>query len=293
MRVFISSIISAPNRCWQFATFDLTFRHCCREVRFFRGREFFARLFFFKDTADFAMLRILTILCLTLAAGLPLSAQEHAKAPADGILDDTRAFSPGTREELAREMEKFRKEFGADVWLVAITFLPLGENLRGTSLDLRRDWSGKGDAILLLYNRSTDQEFLTISPRIWEQLPTSEIFNLRESLRHITSDKTKTPEDRLREGMLAVMSGLTTIRARETKVPQVFTRDYFRLAKAFAMTLIAGAVVFGLLSVFVRRHNVHAARQCLLPQIEVVPRLGAPFSGGTAVGWQDHSTEPA
>ncbi len=239
------------------------------------------------------MHRFIAFLCLSLTTALPMSAQERVKAPADGILDDTRVFSPAAREQLAREMKKFREEFGADVWLVAVTFLPLGQDLRKISLDLRRDWSGNGDAILLVYNRSTDQEFLTISPRIWEQLPTSEIFRLRESLRQTTSDKSKTTEDRLREGMLAVMSGLNTIRARETKVPQVFTRDYFRLAKAFAITLVAGSVVFGLMGFFMRRRDIHAARQCLLPKIYAAPRLGAPFSGGTAVSWQDHSTEPA
>jgi hypothetical protein len=250
-------------------------------------------LFFFKERADFPMLRFLAFLCLTLAVGLPLSAQERAQAPADGVLDDTRAVSPGARDQLAREIKKFREEFGADAWLVGITFLPKGQDLRAESLALRRAWSGDGDAILLIYDRSTDKESLTISPRIWEQLPTSEIFRLRESLRQITSDKTKTPENRLRDGMLAVMRGLTAIRAREAKVSQVFTRDYFRLAKAFAIALASGAVVFGLLGIFMRRRDVHAARQRLLPQIYATPRLGAPFSGGAAVGWQDHSTEPA
>ncbi len=239
------------------------------------------------------MFRFLAFLCLTLAAGLTLSAQEHAKAPADGILDDTRAFTPGARDQLAREIHKFREEFGADAWLVGITFLPQGQDLRAKSLELRRVWSGDRDAILLIYNRSTDKESLTISPRIWEHLPTSEIFGVREALRQIVSDKSKTPENRLREGMLAVMRGLTAIRAREEKVSQVFSRDYFRLAKAFAIALASGAFVFGLLGVFMRRRDVHGARQRLLPQIHATPRLGAPYSGGSSVNWQDHTSDAA
>ncbi len=239
------------------------------------------------------MIRLLAFLSLTLAFGLPLSAQERPQAPADGIFDDTRAFSSGARDQMAAEINKFREEFGADVWLVAVTFLPQGQDLRSESLAFRRAWSGDGDAVLLIYNRSTDKEALSISPRIWGHLPTSEIFHLHESFRQIISVKTKPPETRLREAMLAVMRGLTAIRTREARVSQVFTRDYFRLAKAFAIVLTTGALVFGLLGVFMRRRDIHAAHQCLLPQIQVVPRLGAPFSGGASVNWQDHTSDAA
>jgi len=239
------------------------------------------------------MLRFIAFLSLMLAFGLPLSAQERAKAPSDGIFDDTRAFSPGARDQLAGEIKKFREEFGADAWLVAVTFLPQGQDLRAESLAFRHAWSGGADAVLLIFNRSTDAEALSISPRIWEELPPSEIFRLRETFRLIISDKTKTPETRLREGMMAVMQGLTAIRAREAKVSQVFTRDYFRLAKAFGITLTVGALAFGMFGVFMRRRLNDAARQCLLPQIQVVPRLGAPFSGGASVNWQDHTSDAA
>jgi hypothetical protein len=211
-----------------------------------------------------------------------IHAQQVPPAPVDGIRDDTRALSEGSRQQLAKEIVDFRGKHGIDAWFVATTFLREGQTLRSEARLLRQAWSGERPAVLLLYDRAKDLEMVTYAPLLWERLSTADLFSLRDTVHSMMADKTKPPEQRLRESMRELLRSMSAMQTFESKAAEVYTRDYFRLLRTFATALMLGAIIFGIAGVLARRSDRHASQVCLMPSIEVPPRLGAAHGGGTA-----------
>jgi hypothetical protein len=214
-----------------------------------------------------------------------ISAQQVPPAPADGIHDDTRALSEGSHQQLASEIADFRAKNNVDAWFVATTFLREGQTLRSEARILRQSWSGERPAVLLLYDRAKDLEMVTYAPSLWQSLSTADLFSLRDRVHTMMKDKTKPPEQRLRESMRELLRGVSTMQNFESRATQVYTRDYFRMLRWFVIVLLGSAVVFGLAGILSRRRDVRAARVCLMPQIVVPSRLGAAHGGGTSAVW--------
>jgi len=217
-------------------------------------------------------------------------AQQVPPAPADGIHDDTRALSEASHQLLAKEIADFRSQHDIDAWFVATTFLRDGQTLRSEARLLRQAWSGGHPAILLLYDRSKDLEMVTYSPPLWQSLSTADLFSLRDEIHIMMTDKTKPPEQRLRESMLQLLRGVSAMQKFEAGAAQIHTRDYFRMLSWFGSALLLGASIFGIAGIQARRRDVRAAHVCLMPQIEVPQRLGAAHGGGTAAVWDGGST---
>jgi hypothetical protein len=220
------------------------------------------------------MLRLLLALLVGCLAGL--SAQEARPAPVDGIRDDTRALAADARQKLAAEMAAFRARHGIDVWLVAETFQMQAGGLKDRARLLRQAWSGDRDAVLILYDRSSDREYTSISPGLWEMLPSAGIYQLHTSLHEVMTDRKKPSETRLAEAAAILLKGIAGMKSREAMTTNLFTRDYGRMLRAFAGLLLAGAILAWLVGGMARRRHVHAARQVFLPKLGAVPRLGAP-----------------
>lgn len=232
-------------------------------------------------------LRLIALTCLV--AVQAWAQQPLPPAPADGVHDDTRALSEGSRKQLAEEIQAFRERQGIDAWFVGTTFLRDGQTLRSEARLLRQEWSGSLPAVLLLYDRSKNQEMVTFSPILWDVLPTAEIFRVREKVRDMMSDTTKPPEQRLRESMRELMRGISSLKAAEARSTQLFTQDWQRMLRWFGTALLVGAFITGIAGIFARRRDLRAARVCFMPAIQVPPRLGAPHGGGTCVTWADKS----
>ena len=233
------------------------------------------------------MLRLAAILCLIAASTI---AQQLPPAPADGIHDDTRALSPESHQQLAKEIADFRAKYGIDAWFVATTFLREGQTLRSEARILRQAWSGERPAVLLLYDRAKDLEMVTYAPALWNGLSTADLFSLRDKIHTRMADKGKPPEQRLRESMRELIREISTMMAFESKATQVYTHDYFRMLRWFIIAVLVGAFIFGIAGMLARRRDVRAAHVCLMPQIDVPPRLGAPHSGGTSAVWDGKSS---
>lgn len=224
------------------------------------------------------MLRLLLALLVGGLAGL--AAQDVGPAPADGIRDDTRALGAAARRELAAEMARFKARHGIDVWLVAETFQMQAGGLRNRARLLRRAWSGESDAVLILYDRSSDKEYTSISPGLWELLPAAGIYQLHTTLHEIMTDRKKPADSRLAEAAGTLLKGVAGMKTREEASASLMTRDYVRMLRAFTAFLSAGAVLAWLAGGFVRRREVRAANQVLLPKLAAAPRLGAPHGAG-------------
>lgn len=208
--------------------------------------------------------------------------------PADGIADDTHALSDSSRSLLVAEMTAVRKDLGIAVWLSAGTFLESGQTLKNQARELRQTWSGGADAVLLAYDRATDTQSVSFSPELWRRYPAAGLVHLLQKGGSMMADKGKPPEQRLRESMLALLKGLRGLESDRLKTEQTFSRDHRRLAQAFGLSLLVGAVVLALLGVLARRRDVRAAWQSRFPMIEVSSRLGAPCGGGVTVVWQEN-----
>lgn len=220
------------------------------------------------------MFRLLLALLVGGLAGL--SAQEAGPAPVDGIRDDTRALAVDARRELAAEMAAFRERHGIDVWLVAETFQMQAGGLKDRARLLRQAWSGDRNAVLILYDRSSDREYTSLSPGLWELLPAAGIYQLHTNLHEVMTDRKRPAETRLAEAAGILLKGVAGMKSRETLTANLCTRDYGRMLRAFAGFLLAGAVLAWLVGVMARRRHVHASRQVLLPRLGASPRLGAP-----------------
>lgn len=239
------------------------------------------------NAATFMLMLPLRLAALVCLVAVPAWAQQLPPAPADGVYDDTRALSEGSHQLLAKEIQSFREREGMDAWFAATTFLPEGQTLRSEARLLRQAWSGTRPALLLLYDRSQNQEMVTFSPLLWDALPTAELFHVREKVRDMMSDTTKPPEQRLRESMRELMHGISSLKAAEARATQRFTPEWQRMLRWFSIALLAGAFITGIAGILARRRDLRAARVCFLPTIHVPPRLGAPHGGGTCVIWAD------
>jgi len=233
------------------------------------------------------LMRPLCLIALACLLAVQAWAQALPPAPADGVHDDTRALSEGSRKQLAEEIQTFRESQGIDAWFVGTTFLRDGQTLRSEARLLRQAWSGNRPALLLLYDRSKNQEMVSFSPILWDVLPTAELFRVREKVRDMMSDTTKPPEQRLRESMSELMQGISSLKAAESRNTNLFTPEWRRMLRWFGIALLVGAVITGIIGIFARRRDLRAARVCFMPTIHVPPRLGAPHGGGTCVSWAD------
>lgn len=214
-------------------------------------------------------------------------AQQPRLPPRDGIQDDTHALSDSARLSLVKVMAAFKKEMNCDVWLSAGTFLASGQTLKNHARELRHAWSGEADAVLLAYDRATDTQSVSFSPEIWRRYPAAGLVQIIQTGGLLMAEKSKQPELRLHESMRGLLKALSGLERARLKTEQTFTRDHRRLAQAFGMSLLVGAVVLYLLGVLARRRDVHAAWQTHFPLFEVSSRLGAACGGGVTVVWED------
>lgn len=201
-------------------------------------------------------------------------------APADGIRDDTRAFSTSAREKLATQMQQVSQQTGMDLWLSAGTFLERGQTVRTLARDLRQAWSGQGDAVLVHYDRATNTLGVSLSAGVWQRFPSAEIVTLiQRSL--VSLNSTDQPlESRLEQTMEALMTRLERLERERLIREQGLSSNHFHLALKYALGLAAGALGLALFGWRARRVEGEAAHEIWFPRVHVAMRLGAPHGGG-------------
>ncbi len=212
---------------------------------------------------------------------------EAAQPPADGIQDETHALSDASHVKIASEMAAFRRDLGYDIWLTAQTFIEAGKSLRVHARETRQAWSGNGNAALLAYDRAGDNLSISFSPGIWDLYPSAQLIHLLQQGGLLMADKSKPPEQRLRESMYGLIRGLRTLEKERVKAALLITPDHARLAMTFGLSLLGGASLLLVLGILVRRRDVRSAWQSYFPTVSVPTRLGAPCGGGVTVTWQE------
>lgn len=217
-------------------------------------------------------------LCLHGMLGALASAQtaELPPAPADGIMDSTRALTEEARQSLRAGIADLAQRTGIQVWVAAETFLPQGVTARDRARMLRQAWCPTGASAVLFYDRATGKEVVSCSPDLWGRLPASGLFQIHHAVHTRLLDGTVPLEKRLEEGGWILLRGLATLSVQQSRHEQVQTRDFFRLGRAYALVLAAGALACWGVGVWARRRQRLGGVLCRLPRTQVQARLGAP-----------------
>jgi hypothetical protein len=225
--------------------------------------------------AAFAAITGLVLLCSS--AGSLAAADQLPARPSDGILDDTRAFTEAEHAQLAAQMRDTARALNCEIWLMAGTFLISGDNLRSYSRELRRSWSGEGDALLLAYERASDKQFLSFSPALWERYPSADLVTLMHRNATILAEKERPIGARLSEIMKETLTRLTTLEKQRQRMQQPLPGDHLRLAKFYGGGIGAAMLVLLVTCGILRRRETAARYQLNFPNVQVATRFGAPF----------------
>lgn len=231
------------------------------------------------------------LLCLSLFFQAGLVAQDLPKPPADGLRDDTRAFSESTRTALVKELAECQAQIGYPIWFTAGTFQASGTSTVTQARELRQAWTAGQEGIVMAYDRATDALALSFSPGLWERYPSVEIISLLRRLVLPTSPPGEDLETRLSTRLRLLLSTVKTLEKQHSRMETALPRDHQRLAKGYATALVTGGLVCLLLGSFIRRREVRAHVQSYFPRVQVGQRLGAAHGGGVSVIWEPLGVE--
>lgn len=212
-----------------------------------------------------------------LAAAVVSSAQTP---PADGILDETRALSAETRNQLAEELRQFRQDLKYEGWVRTCSFLPAGVTIRRQAQMTRRSWSGIQPAVLMLYDRSSSSSAVSFAPVLWERYPATDLVEIMQETRRIFADTKLTLDERLAVATRTWIDRVRTMESMRLKQSLWLQRQERQFGLVVPALLAGGAVIAALLGFVSRRRSAASDRRFLLPVVHVGTRFGAAFGGG-------------
>lgn len=219
------------------------------------------------------------ICCLLLGGaglGLAQTGLPMPPAPEKGVRDDTHALSPEAQATLEKRVAKARTRLGYPVWFNTSTYTAPGLPVKDFARDLRQHWSGRADAVLVAYDRSSNQAALSYAPGLWARLATQDLLKLSAEATATVAGK---PEDLEARLMALVESSLTRLEGLEQSYRAAQPRvsgDDRPVGLVFTLLLVAGGAVALILGTAARRRDALAAWQSWFPEIQVGARLGAP-----------------
>jgi hypothetical protein len=152
-----------------------------------------------------------------------------------------------------------------EVWLAASTFLTSSDNLRNYSRELRRSWSGEGDAVLLAYDRASEKQFLSFSPGLWEKYPSAHLVTLMQRSVMILAEKENPLEDRLSRIMRETLSHLQTLETQRQQMQQALPADHRQVAIFYSGGLVVAMLALLIVCGILRKREA-AVEELPLPE---------------------------
>lgn len=238
------------------------------------ARETFHRLF-----ATLSSLGRILGIC-GLVATPALAAIDSVPAPADGIYDDTRAFSDASRQGLAQEIRGLATDLKCDVWLTATSFSTGGLTPRRQAQATRIRWSGDKPAILLAYDRATNAMAFSFSPDLWARYPATSLATIGLEANRSIADTKLTLEERLTTILHQVAKRLRELEVVRLKQSVWFPKEERLSTMLLIGVLLGGALLAAILGMISRARSHSSGEQLLFPDVTVSTRFGAPFGGG-------------
>ncbi|MDI1312623.1 hypothetical protein [Prosthecobacter sp.] len=200
--------------------------------------------------------------------------------PADGILDDTRAFTAETHRALATELKLLSQDLKCAVWINATSFMPAGITVRRQAQITRREWSGTQPAVLMAYDRASNSSAMSFAPYFWERYPAADLVEIMQETRRIQADSKLSLDERLALATRAWIDRLRSMESVQLQQSLWLQRGEKRFALAVPALLAGGAFVAALLGFVSRRRSARAGRHFLFPEVQVGLRFGAACGGG-------------
>lgn len=216
--------------------------------------------------------------CWLILAGNGLAA--NLTPPPDGILDETRALGEATHRQLADELREFREDLHTDAWITATSFIPVEVTLRRQAQIDRRAWSGERPAVLMAYDRATNNGAMSFAPELWQRYSSAELIEIMQEARRILGNTSLSLDERL---LLAARSWMDRLREMESvrlKHTLPIQGDEKKLAQAAVSWFAGGAVILALFGLASRRTSASSSHKFLFPDVGVGMRFGAPYGGG-------------
>ncbi|HRJ09653.1 MAG TPA: hypothetical protein PK490_10025 [Prosthecobacter sp.] len=215
-----------------------------------------------------------------LAAVLCSGAARSVEPPRDGIHDDARAFGAQTRQVLAWEIAGASARAGCAFWVSVDSYNGSGRNIRRHARDLRRAWSGDADAVLLAYERSSNQLGFSFSPGLWEKHTPAALAVLVHEAGASMSRTDTSLEERLSGAVSVLLEGMRRLEEGRIRSARPLSIADRRLAAYFTPVLAAGALLFFAAGMIARRGPGMDTRESCFPEVQVGCRFGAPHGGG-------------
>jgi hypothetical protein len=217
---------------------------------------------------------------LALLATGSSAAIDSIPAPADGIYDDTRAFSDAARQTLAQEIRTLATDLKCDVWLTATSFSTGGLTPRRQAQATRIRWSGDKPAILLAYDRATNAMAFSFSPDLWARYPATSLATIGLESNRAIGDTKLTLEERLSTILHQVAKRLRELEVVRLKQSVWFPKEERISTMLLIGVLLGGALLAAILGMISRARSHASGEQLLFPDVTVSTRFGAPFGGG-------------
>lgn len=217
---------------------------------------------------------------LALLATGSSAAIDSIPAPADGIYDDTRAFSDAARQTLAQEIRTLATDLKCDVWLTATSFSTGGLTPRRQAQATRIRWSGDKPAILLAYDRATNAMAFSFSPDLWARYPATSLATIGLEANRAIADTKLTLEERLTTILHQVAKRLRELETVRLKQSVWFPKEERLSTMLLIGVLVGGALLAAILGMISRARSHASGEQLLFPDVTVSTRFGAPFGGG-------------
>lgn len=217
---------------------------------------------------------------LALLATGSSAAIDSVPAPADGIYDDTRAFSDASRQALAQEIRGLATDLKCDVWLTATSFSTGGLTPRRQAQATRIRWSGDKPALLLAYDRATNAMAFSFSPDLWARYPATSLATIGLEANRAIADTKLTLEERLTTIVHQVAKRLRELETVRLKQSVWFPKEERLSTMLLIGVLVGGALLAAILGMISRARSHASGEQLLFPDVTVSTRFGAPFGGG-------------
>lgn len=217
---------------------------------------------------------------LALLATGSSAAIDSVPAPADGIYDDTRAFSDASRQALAQEIRGLATDLKCDVWLTATSFSTGGLTPRRQAQATRIRWSGDKPALLLAYDRATNAMTFSFSPDLWARYPATSLATIGLEANRAIADTKLTLEERLTTILHQVAKRLRELEVVRLKQSVWFPKEERLSTMLLIGILLGGAILAAILGMISRARSYASGEQLLFPDVTVSTRFGAPFGGG-------------
>lgn len=224
-----------------------------------------------------------------LLLGLSGSHLIGAPPPPDGILDETRALTEETHRQLAQELEHFRKDLKCDAWVTASSFTAAGLTVRRHAQATRLEWSGNRAAVLMAYDRATNNTSMSFSPEFWERYNAAELVEIMQDTHRTLLDTKPTLDERLALAARHWIDRLRVMEGVRLKQSLWIQRSEKRFALGMVTVLAGGAAIAAVLGLASRRFGLNASRRFRFPEVHVGMRFGAPYGGGVTAEIKAHA----